>query len=78
MPTKTADVSLASAYAAVNGTDQSVVTAMLTNKDMSRQETASIALNHSDKQYEAAAVYAVSGDSADIRLLDIVTDVSDL
>lgn len=77
MPTKTADVSLASAYAAVNGTDQSVVTAMLTNKDMSRQETASIALNHSDKQYKAAAVYAVSGDSADIRLLDIVTDVSD-
>ena len=50
---------------------------MLTNKDMSRQETASIALNHSDKQYKAAAVYAVSGDSADIRLLDIVTDVSD-
>lgn len=77
VPAQTEDVSLASSYAAINGTDQSLVTAMLTNKDMSRQEQASIALENTDKQYEAAAVYAVSGDSAQIRLIDIVKDVTD-
>lgn len=74
---KTDDISLASTYAAINGQDQSLVTAMLTNKDMARQEAATISLRNSDKQYVAAAVYAVSGDSPEIRLLDIVTDVTD-
>ncbi len=75
VPTKTDDVSLASAYAAINGDDQSVVTAMITNKDMENAENAVITLNNSNTTYEAAAVYAVYGDSSDIRLLEVIDTV---
>ncbi len=75
VPTKTDDVSLASAYAAIQGDDQGTVTAMITNKDLENAENAVITLENADTNYEAAAVYAVSGDSADIRLIDIVENV---
>ena len=77
VPTVTDDVSLASSYAAINGTDKGTVTAMVTNKDLENAENAVISLNNSDTSYEAAAVYAVYGDSTDIRLIDIVENVED-
>ncbi|MBE6851141.1 MAG: glycoside hydrolase [Ruminococcus sp.] len=77
VPTTTDDVSLASAYASIRGTDQGTVTAMITNKDLENPENAVISLNNADTTYEAAAVYAVYGDSADIRLIDIVENVED-
>lgn len=77
VPTTTDDVSLASSYAAINDNDKSEVTVMLTNKDMEKSENAVISLNNSDKTYEAAAVYAIYGDSSEIRLLDIVENVND-
>ncbi len=77
VPTKTDDVSLASAYASINGDDQGTVTAMITNKDLENPENAVINLKNADTTYEAAAVYAVYGDSADIRLINIVEDVKD-
>jgi len=62
VPTTTDDVSLASSYAAINDTDKSEVTVMLTNKDMEKSQNAVISLDNSDKTYEAAAVYAIYGD----------------
>lgn len=76
VPTVTDDVSLASSYSAINGNDDSVVTTMLTNKSFTQEENAVITLKNSSSDYEAAAVYVVSGDSSEIRLLDVV-DVAD-
>lgn len=68
---KTDDVSLSSSYAAINNGDKSEVTIMVTNKDQEKSEKAVISLDNSDKEYKAAAVYAIYGDSADIKLLDV-------
>lgn len=76
LPTVTEDVSKASAYASVNADDDSIVTVMVTNKDASASENAIITLDGAEKNYKSAAVYAVYGDSYDIRLLD-VADVTD-
>lgn len=75
VPTKTDDVSLSSSYASINGTDEGTVTAMITNKDLSRSENVSLSLDNANTTYEAAAVYAVYGDSDDIRLLDVIDNV---
>lgn len=72
LPTETQDVSKSSAYAAIDANDPSTVTVMVTNKDMTANENASIALSGAGTDYKAAAVYAIYGDSSDIRLLDIV------
>ncbi len=77
IPAKTEDVSKASSYAAVNKDDDSKVTVMVTNKDMTSAENASIALVDADKDYKSAAVYAVYGDTDQIRLIDIIKDVKD-
>jgi len=77
VPTKTDDVALASAYASIKGDDQGTVTAMITNKDMENPENAVINLKNADTSYEAAAVYAVYGDSAEIKLIKIVENVKD-
>lgn len=77
LSTKTDDVALASAYASIKGDDQGTVTAMITNKDMENPENAVITLKNADTSYEAAAVYAVYGDSAEIKLIDIVENVKD-
>ncbi len=75
VPTKTDDVSLASAYSAIHGDDQGTVTAMVTNKDLENAENAVITLKNADTTYEAAAVYAVYGDSSEIRLIEIIDNV---
>ena len=74
--TETDDVSLASSYASVNEGDSGTVTAMLTNKSFTESENATISLKNADTDYEAAAVYAVYGDSAEIRLIDIIENVN--
>ncbi len=76
VPTVTDDVSLSSSYSAINQNDDSQVTVMVTNKSFTDAENASIQLKNSSTNYEAAAVYAVSGDSSEIRLIDIVEDIS--
>lgn len=75
LPTVTEDVSKASAYASVNAGDDSLVKVMVTNKDSEVSENAEIKLSGAAKDYKSAAVYAVYGDSTDIRLIDVV-DVS--
>ncbi len=75
VPTKTDDVSLSSAYASIQDKDHGKVTALITNKDLENEENAVITIENSDATYEAAAVYAVYGDSSDIRLIDIIDQV---
>ncbi len=77
IPASTGDVSKSSTYAAVNAKDDSKVTVMVTNKDLKENENAVIDLINSDKSYKSAAVYAVFGDSEEIRLIDIIKDVKD-
>ncbi|MCI6560288.1 MAG: glycoside hydrolase [Ruminococcus sp.] len=72
LPTVTEDVSKASAYASINADDDSLVTVMVTNKDSVLSENAEIELNGAAKDYKSAAVYAVYGDTSDIRLIDVV------
>ncbi|MBR4345481.1 MAG: glycoside hydrolase family 44 protein [Oscillospiraceae bacterium] len=72
LPAKTEDVSRSSAYAAVNTDDASCVTVMVTNKDTSTAESVSIVLEGAEDTYEKAVVYAVYGDSADIRMIEAV------
>lgn len=77
IPASSEDVSKSSTYAAVNAKDDSKVTVMVTNKNLTESENAVIDLKNAAKDYKAAAVYAVYGDKEDIRLLDIVKDVKD-
>ena len=49
--------------------DDSEVTVMITNKDLNSSENAVIDLKNADKTYKSAAVYAVYGDTEEIRLI---------
>lgn len=71
LSTSTEDVSKASAYAAINSGDDSTVTVMVTNKDFESPENVKIVLDGAKKDYKSAAVYAVYGDSTDVRLIDV-------
>ncbi len=71
LSTTTDDVSKSSAYSAKND-DSSMVTLMITNKDTEKNENAVISLENVSEEYTAAAVYAVYGDSSEIRLIDVV------
>lgn len=73
MPTTTEDVSKASAYASIDKDDASMVKVMVTNKDSALSENASIKLDGAAKDYKSAAVYAVSGESSDIKLIDVAS-----
>lgn len=75
--TQTDDVSLASSYSAINGTDDSIVTTMLTNKSMTEAQDTVITFSNTDTEYRSAAVYAVCNGSSDIQLLDVIDDVKD-
>ena len=74
---KTEDVSKSSTYAAVNAKDDSKVTVMVTNKNMTEKENATIDLTNAEKDYKSAAVYAIYGDDEKIKLIDIVKDIKD-
>lgn len=77
IPAKTEDVSKSSTYAAVNAKDDSKVTVMVTNKNMTEKENAVIDLTNAEKDYKSAAVYAIYGDDEKIKLIDIVKDIKD-
>ena len=74
--TKTSDVEKATAYAAINGSDESKVTLVLTNKDLTNAQNATISLK-GDANYSSAAVYGITGSKSDIQLLGAVNDIAD-
>ncbi len=71
IPASTEDIAKSAAYAALTE-ESSTLTVMLTNKDKENNENALIKLSNATVQYSAAAVYAVFGESSDIRLIDII------
>jgi len=77
IPAATEDVSKSSTYASVNADDDSKVTVIVTNKDQKENEKAVIELKNAEKEYKSAAVYAVYGDTEEIKLIDIIKDVKD-
>ncbi len=72
---ETEDISLATAYAAIDGTDDSKVTLVLSNKDKSNTENAVITLEGTDTAYKSAVVYAVTQNDSEIRIIDVQNDI---
>ncbi|MCD8219615.1 MAG: dockerin type I repeat-containing protein [Ruminococcus sp.] len=69
------DLSQAAVFASIQGDDDGTVTAVLSNKDDANTETAVISLDGTDTSYESVAVYAITQDSTDIRLIDVQNDI---
>jgi len=74
---ETEDISKATAYASIDGNDDSNVTMVLSNKDMKKSETASVSLEGTSTNYKSAVVYAITQDSSDIRIIDVQNNISD-
>jgi len=73
---QTKDRALATAFASIDGNDDSKVTLVLSNKDKNKTENAVIDLSGSSSDYKSAVVYAITQDSSDIRIIDVQNDVS--
>ena len=71
-----ADLSKAAIFAAIDGSDDSEVTTVISNKDKENTEKAVISLEGTDTDYQSAVVYAITQDSSDIEILDVQNDVS--
>ena len=69
VPAVTPDHSKCVAYAAIDSANPNRLTVMATNKTAQEQQTV-LVLNGSAPAWQSAAVYAIHGDSADIRLLE--------
>ncbi len=72
----TSDIEKAVSYAAIDDTDTSRVTLVLTNKSQTQQQNATIQLA-SDAQYSSAKVYGITGESSEIRLMQTVDKITD-
>lgn len=72
----TADTERSSAYAAINGTDESKLNVVLMNKSQTESQNAKIKIN-SGADYDAAKVYGITSDSSEIRLLQTVEGITD-
>lgn len=73
---KTDDLSKAAAFAAIEGTDDSEVTLVLSNKSTTENENATITLSGTATNYQSAVVYAVTQDSSDIKIIDVQNGVT--
>jgi len=73
---ETEDISKASSYASINGSDESKLNIVVTNKSITETQKATINLN-TDTQYSSAKIYGITGDSSEIQLLDTVSDIND-
>jgi hypothetical protein len=72
----TEDVSKSAAYAAIDGSDDSNVDVILSNKNKTEAEKAVITVDGSSKNYKSAVVYAVTADHSDIRIAEVNNNVS--
>lgn len=73
---KTEDISKATSFASINGSDDSEVTVVLSNKDKANAEKAVIDIQGSSSDYKSVVVYAITQDSNEIRIIDVQNDVS--
>ena len=72
---KSSDVEKGTAYASIQGEDDSTVTVVVTNKDMTNDQNTTITLA-GGADYSSATVYAITGESSDIRVIDVQNDVT--
>jgi len=72
----TSDVEKSTAYASIEGNDDSTVTMVLTNKDMTSAQHATISLSGTDTSYNSATVYAITEDSSEIKVIDVQNDIT--
>lgn len=72
----TEDISKATAFASINGNDDSNVTMVLSNKDMTKSENAVISIDGTATEYKSAVVYAITQESSEIRIIDVQNDLS--
>ncbi|MBQ8296199.1 MAG: hypothetical protein IJX77_00270 [Ruminococcus sp.] len=70
----TSDISKGTSYAAIDGSDASKVTLVLTNKSLNEVQKASVSLD-SDADYSSAKVYGITGDSSEIQLMQTVDNI---
>ena len=70
----TSDLTKATSYAAIHGSDESTVTLVLTNKSLTETQNASITLD-ADADYSSAKVYGITGDSSEIQLLQTIDNI---
>ncbi|MDO5560148.1 MAG: glycoside hydrolase family 44 protein [Oscillospiraceae bacterium] len=74
---KTDDYVKSTSYAAVNGTDKGDVTLIVTNKNQTETEKATINLANADTQYKNAAVYVLTGESSKIVHMSSLDKIDD-
>lgn len=72
----TSDLTRGTVYAAIDGSDESRMTMVLTNKSQTETQKATITLA-ADADYSSAKVYGITGDSAEIQLLQTVDSITD-
>ncbi len=70
----TSDISMATSYAAIDGSDESRVTLVLTNKSLTDVQNAAITIK-GDAAYSSAAVYGITSESSDIQFLGAVNGI---
>ncbi len=70
----TSDIEKAVSYAAIDGSDDKRVTLVLTNKSLTETQRSTITLD-ADAQYSSASVYGITGDSAEIKLMQTVDKI---
>ncbi len=75
LESETDDISKATAYASINGDDESEMTLVLSNKDKEKTENAHISISGSEADYRSAVVYAITQDSSDIRIIDVQNEI---
>ncbi|MGN0620503.1 MAG: glycoside hydrolase family 44 protein [Porcipelethomonas sp.] len=73
---ETEDLSKSAAFAAIEGSDDSNVDVILSNKNKTASENAVITIDGSSSDYKSAVVYAVSQDHSDIRIINVQNDLS--
>ncbi len=71
----TSDISLATSYASINGSDASKVTMVLTNKSLDQTQNATINLS-SDADYSAATVYGITSASSEIQKIADISNIT--
>lgn len=72
----TSDISLAYSYASIDGSDDSTVKTVLSNKSADQTEDAVITLDGTTKDYQSAVVYAITPEDDQIRIIDVQNDIS--
>lgn len=75
LTSSTSDMTKATSYASINGSDESKVNIVLTNKSLTESQNATINLN-GDAEYSSAKVYGITGDSCEIQLLQTVDSIN--